>query len=167
METKQLLDDFGFPIIPQITQQCRHCRIRKPLYEYGRDKRGRYGHETRCKACSRVQHKRATNAKLSLGGKPSSDYLCPICLEHNEYEDWCPDHDNGTGLSRQWLCRECNTGLGRFNDDPRVVLRVLSYLARHGKGIAEDDFTRYLENYFRLRVAHDRDAASGVCAELP
>jgi len=63
-----------------------------------------------------------------------TDFECPICrkttisgltskivLNHN--------HTNGKILG--WLCDSCNTGLGRFRDDPEVLREAIRYLESH------------------------------------
>lgn len=42
------------------------------------------------------------------------------------------DHDHKTGKIRGLLCQPCNTSLGRFNDDPVLVLKAYNYLIRNG-----------------------------------
>jgi hypothetical protein len=38
------------------------------------------------------------------------------------------DHCHGSGRVRGLLCSPCNTGLGKFRDDPVVMLRAVEYL---------------------------------------
>ena|ERR1035437_1855096 len=53
--------------------------------------------------------------------------MCVICGDEPEYELYV-DHDHETGSRRSLLCRDCNSGLGFFRDDPAVVERALEYL---------------------------------------
>lgn len=49
------------------------------------------------------------------------------------------DHNHKTGKIRGWLCDSCNTGLGRFQDDAKVMLEGVVYLLKHDKPELLDD----------------------------
>lgn len=40
------------------------------------------------------------------------------------------DHCHETGRFRGWLCSWCNTGLGKFGDNEKGLMKALSYLRR-------------------------------------
>lgn len=63
--------------------------------------------------------------------KPQGVFTCPICQKTSIAwitANFVKDHDHETGLAREWICDSCNTGLGRFKDDIRLIERVLDYL---------------------------------------
>ena len=42
------------------------------------------------------------------------------------------DHDHKSGKIRGFLCIDCNHGLGKFRDEPDLLLRALVYLRERG-----------------------------------
>jgi hypothetical protein len=52
--------------------------------------------------------------------------LCAIC-ERKPSQKLCVDHCHATRRLRFLLCPRCNTGLGYFDDDPRLLRRALAY----------------------------------------
>jgi hypothetical protein len=54
---------------------------------------------------------------------------CPICTLKTH--DMVGDHCHESGLSREWICRKCNTGLGMFKDNPEALERAAVYLRKH------------------------------------
>lgn len=51
---------------------------------------------------------------------------CWICGD--EASPPCIDHSHQTGKVRGILCRGCNSGLGRFHDDPVLLRKAIQYL---------------------------------------
>ena len=69
----------------------------------------------------------------------AQDGRCAICqesLSETESRRVHLDHDHTTGLARGILCSRCNTGLGKFLDDPEIFERAAAYL-RESRVLAE------------------------------
>ena len=43
------------------------------------------------------------------------------------------DHKHSSGKIRALLCFNCNTGLGKFKDNPEVLEKAAEYLRKHNK----------------------------------
>ena len=58
-------------------------------------------------------------------------WTCPICKKTTipglTSKVVC-DHDHRTGRPRAWICDSCNTGLGRFKDDQKLLENAIEYL---------------------------------------
>lgn len=53
---------------------------------------------------------------------------CYICKRPPSRGKFVIDHNHRTGVCRGILCNECNTGLGFFFDDPKVLAAAIRYL---------------------------------------
>jgi len=54
---------------------------------------------------------------------------CAICgKEFKNKSDACIDHDHKTDNIRGLLCKQCNFGIGLFNDKPELLIKVADYL---------------------------------------
>ena len=59
---------------------------------------------------------------------------CNICgTDEPGKRGWVLDHCHSTGDVREFLCNNCNTGIGLFKDDPDRLLAAAMYLMRHQK----------------------------------
>lgn len=52
---------------------------------------------------------------------------CGICKGKSQ----ALDHDHKTGFIRAALCHTCNTSLGGFKDDVRLLINAIKYLCKH------------------------------------
>ena len=51
---------------------------------------------------------------------------CAIC--RTKQAQWVTDHKSGTRHVRGVLCRQCNTGLGMFRDNPSLLRAAAVYI---------------------------------------
>lgn len=68
--------------------------------------------------------------------KQEQDNGCAICGRRflsTEPKNACVDHDHETGEVRGILCFRCNSGLGMFRDDIKLLARAIVYLESHDK----------------------------------
>ena len=63
--------------------------------------------------------------------RPEDGSLCPICSRPTLRRDFVSDHCHETDMTRDWICRSCNAGLGMFRDDTRSLKRAAAYVKRH------------------------------------
>lgn len=66
----------------------------------------------------------------------SQNDSCPICgrfLERNVMNKFrsAVDHDHKTKKVRGILCFECNLGLGKFKDSPKILRKAAEYLEKN------------------------------------
>lgn len=63
--------------------------------------------------------------------------VCAICHQpesrtrKNIVTSLCVDHNHKTGKVRSLLCSRCNTGLGKFMDNPELLQAASNYLNNH------------------------------------
>lgn len=139
-------------------RRCCTCEQYKAIELFYKQKDTPHGHAYRCKDCaikdSRANHhrrmksdpqyrlKKRTAALKSRHGISSEDYdlgvakqnyLCKICeVDLRKHKHFCHlDHDHATGKLRDFLCTNCNRGLGHFMDSSRLLLNAANYLLEH------------------------------------
>lgn len=141
-------------------KQCTKCKENKPLFEFNKHKRHKDGLRFRCKKCESEDAKakkkenlekdylgtrlkeRADNLKRMFG-MSLEDYeqkataqnnVCAICGNTcKSGKRLAVDHDHDTGKIRGLLCGNCNGGLGKFQDNPELLIKAAEYLRKHGR----------------------------------
>jgi hypothetical protein len=122
-------------------KQCSSCGGEKPLSEF-------YARSGACKPCVKEKKKaeykknpdkfREKELKKNYGITlqdwnnmfEAQEGQCAICKTHqcNTGKSFAVDHDHKTGKVRALLCANCNTGLGKFNDNIETLERAVQYL---------------------------------------
>lgn len=145
-------------VVNETTKECRKCFIVKPLDEFHNDKTNSAGHYKSyyCKSCanesSRSLHKfRMQNDevyrlysrnkhKIQAWGMTLEEYeskwkeqeSCAICkIKLVGMQQTHLDHNHQNGKIREFLCTNCNRGLGHFQDNPEILGRAITYLSKH------------------------------------
>jgi hypothetical protein len=125
------------------TKQCTKCGEHKLFSEFNSRSTGKYGLDSRCKACYKAYADSVARSK-SLGryGMTEADYDtmlteqgggCAICggttmPPHQKY--LAVDHCHDSMLVRGLLCSGCNHGLGHFFDNPERLRKAAAYLEK-------------------------------------
>ena len=86
-----------------------------------------------CKECSNTLDRENTQIKKIAGLKP---FFCECCFKTTDKLQ--RDHIHGTLFFRGWICKNCNTGLGLFDDNLKGVLAGALYLEKDPKKIIEE-----------------------------
>ena len=66
---------------------------------------------------------------------------CAICGTDepgSKFKHFHVDHDHVTGQVRALLCSDCNTGLGKFRDDPDLLRAAATYIQFYDRSFTED-----------------------------
>jgi hypothetical protein len=64
---------------------------------------------------------------VKLASQGGGCYICEKTPQE-EGQMLAVDHDHGTGKIRGILCQRCNTTLGRFQEDPKLLRKVANYI---------------------------------------
>jgi Recombination endonuclease VII len=115
-----------------LKQKCTKCKEEKELtskyFPFHNKKKN--GFDSWCRTCRssyRSEIRRGLYRK-SISDESLKDLLknkfCAICGEYGDQVDHC----HKTGTVRGILCINCNTGLGKFKDDPMLLEFARIYL---------------------------------------
>lgn len=63
----------------------------------------------------------------------NQDGKCALCGTKPKKKKLMVDHNHKTGEVRGLLCPKCNSGMGFFNDDPKLMQMASIYLQKHNR----------------------------------
>lgn len=115
---------------------CNICHVIKSVDEFQINQNGKGDRKVRRPSCN--------DCRQTIDGKAMEDrtewdnqkphlmpFECPVCLKTTIpglTSKVVLHHDHKTGRIIGWICDSCNTGLGRFRDDPDLLLHAIWYL---------------------------------------
>ena len=105
---------------------CAECQVIRPITDF---QRVRGGIRRVCKLCApRRNYGRLCGDHIEFLLKKQNG-CCAICGKLMKKP--CLDHNHKTGVSRELLCSNCNTGIGMFEEDVLRMEAAITYLRLH------------------------------------
>lgn len=107
-------------------RQCIKCKKRKAdhLFKVNNTTRlGEVKYKNTCIKCSSNNSKILKRIKKQINIKHQKK--CAIC---SSKKDLCYDHCHETNMFRGFLCRTCNTAIGKFKDNIHLLKKAIEYL---------------------------------------
>lgn len=135
-------------------KKCTWCEVEKPLTEFYKSNSKKSGYKSHCKTCVLEKAKAYYDTpegykyKIEKAWRDKGmlftteeytnllveqNYGCAICgaKSNKNGSRLCVDHCHTTGNIRGLLCHDCNTTLGKFNDDISLLLKAITYLEKY------------------------------------
>jgi len=117
---------------------CNICHKLLPTTEFAKNQNGINNRSVRRPSCGKCREElEGMNMTLKvradwLKNKPTNvPFECPICAKRTiagVTSKIVLDHNHRTGKVRGWVCDSCNTGIGRFKDDVKLIERAINFL---------------------------------------
>lgn len=140
-------------VIRDGAKRCTRCTEWKSLDNFGRRKDRGDTPLSECKRCASERSKQYNTGERGRTKRYANKYgvtvewyeerlaaqggLCAICGNPPDsgiaqHPRLAIDHCHRTGRARGLLCFLCNSALGRFEDDPELLVRAHKYLVENG-----------------------------------
>lgn len=127
-------------VCPLIGRNCTSCSRPFPWSEFYRMTQRKDNKDGVCKECRRGWMRRnrfGLNPEQHAAIFQRQAGRCAICkipeTEALIKRKLAVDHNHSNGKIRGLLCVRCNTGLGCFEDSPKMIAKALAYLKLHAE----------------------------------
>lgn len=130
---------------------CPACGETKPVEAFYKTSRSADGRQAYCTPCWKSKYHSPEYIRESalrrLYGISLKDYdellasqnghcaICPALPDTQRHGVLHVDHDHETQRVRGLLCDNCNNGLGRFQDNPNLLVNAAAYLIERGNNV--------------------------------
>ena len=146
-------------VVTDTHKGCSKCKELKPFADFHRDKKNPKGkgYSFYCKECANAntrkhhdlnkdvveyKNKRKNSQLKRAYGISLTEYTnklkeqgckCAICKADLPPSGWFThlDHDHSSDKLRDFLCTNCNRGLGHFQDNKEILMAAIEYLQLH------------------------------------
>ena len=129
-------------------QECKECHKILPMMAFTTQvlrSDGAWHLKKICRQCHTVNKKETYAVRKNATSKPER---CACCHKKKELQI---DHIHGSTTFRGWLCRACNTGMGKLGDNLEGVLQAAIYLENDTEKIKETLHKVYNEMFARTQ----------------
>lgn len=120
---------------------CNVCHKLKKTTDFAKNQNAKNNRSVRrpsCKDC-RVKMEGVSVSRADriewLKKRPNNEpFECPICKKRTiagVTSKVVLEHDHRTGKPGGWICDSCNTGLGRFKDDVKLLKSATEFLKKN------------------------------------
>ena len=115
---------------------CYQCKETRNILQYSTVNKDNFGRAFTKKICNPcVRENQKIIRRLRNLYEPMKPDHCMLCENPSDVLE--VDHCHITGQFRGWLCKNCNTGLGKFFDDSQFLIKAIEYLHKDPVPIPE------------------------------
>lgn len=117
---------------------CNICHKLRSTTEFAKNQNAKNNRSVRRPSCQRCRKKlegidinSAEKNKWSKSKPVNEPFECPICSKRTIAgitSKVVLEHDHRSGKIRGWVCDSCNTGIGRFKDDKKLLERAIKFI---------------------------------------
>jgi len=151
---------------------CSHCKEFLNWDSFNRNKKGRNGRKSICRACTQkafnklLSHRRKNEPEVLRDMyrkkvlktynltpesfellKEKQNGVCGVCEKETEGNLYV-DHCHKTGEVRGLLCNTCNSGIGKLGDKSNSLYKAYVYLFKFEESIGLTDKLKHRLDYY-------------------